>query len=88
MLRVLMHLPTASKILPYVRLAYQRQSNYLWKDDRGITHVIAQGEGGEQGDPLMPALFSLGLNAALRRIQQNLGNGEMIYAYLDDIYVT
>ena len=30
-------------------------------DNSGSAHDIVQGEGGEQGDPLMPALFSLGM---------------------------
>ena len=29
----------------------------LWEDDGGEVHTIPQGEGGEQGNPLMPLLF-------------------------------
>ena len=29
----------------------------LGEDDVGDVHQVAQGEGGEQGDPLMPLLF-------------------------------
>ena len=32
----------------------------LWDNDSREVHDIDQGEGGEQGDPLMPMLFSLG----------------------------
>jgi hypothetical protein len=46
-----------------------------------------QGEGGEQGDALMPALFSIGLAAALREAQDQLQNGELLIAYLDDLYI-
>lgn len=49
-------------------------------------HTITQGEGGEQGDPLMPALFSLGQRAALQAIQHRLHLDELLLAYLDDIY--
>eukprot|EP00973_Karenia_brevis_P005208 715035-Karenia_brevis.AAC.1 len=59
MLTKLMSLPQAQQILPYCRMAYCRQSQYIWRDDEGEQHVILQGDGGEQGDPLMPALFSL-----------------------------
>ena len=38
----------------------------LWTDEDGQTHAIHQGEGGEQGDALMPALFCLGLHDALQ----------------------
>ena len=41
-------------------------------DVEGVVHEIDQGEGGEQGDPLMPLLFSLGQHAALRAVQRQL----------------
>ena len=47
------------QMIPFVRLIYGSLSVYLWEDDMGDTHEIMQGEGGEQGDPLMPLLFSL-----------------------------
>ena len=50
----------------------------------GMSHEIAQGEGGEQGDPLMPMLFALGLHPALRAAQARMRAGERIFAYLDD----
>lgn len=43
-------------------------------------------EGGEQGDRLMLALFSLGQRAALNTVQQELHVGENLLAFLDDIY--
>ena len=49
--------------------------------------MIPQGEGGEQGDPLMPALFSLGQHAALEAIAAELLPTERLCAFLDDIYV-
>ena len=44
--------------------------------------MIAQGEGGEQGDPLMPLLFSLGQHAALAAVNARLQDGERLFAYL------
>ena len=35
-------------------------STYLWEDSSGVTHTIPQGEGGEQGDPLMPLSLLFG----------------------------
>ena len=32
---------------------------HTWEDEDGAVLEIQQGEGGEQGDPLMPALFAL-----------------------------
>ena len=40
----------------------------------GVTN-ISQGEGGEQGDPLMPMFFALGQHSSLV---------EHVMAYLDD----
>ena len=53
----------------------------------GDTHEIMQGEGGEQGDPLMPLLFSLGQHSALLAINAKLKEGESLFAFLDDLYV-
>ena len=35
----------------------------------------------------MPALFSLGQHGALEAVQRNLRDGELLFSYLDDIYV-
>ena len=58
MLTKLHSLPRASALLPFVRMSYGSPSTYLWVDNEGRTHEVHQGEGGEQGDPLMPLLFS------------------------------
>ena len=49
--------------------------------------MVPQGEGSEQGDPLVPALFSLEQNSALQAIKSELLPTEMFFAFLDDIYV-
>ena len=48
---------------------------------------MKQGEGGEQGDPLMPALFSLGQHDALEAVKAELLPTEKLCAFLDDVYV-
>ena len=73
--------------VPFVRQFYGTPSRYLWEDDSGEVHDIDQGEGGEQGDPLMPMLFSLGQHNALRAVQVRLQEGELIFPYLDDVYI-
>ena len=87
MLEGLRGLPTGHCLVPFVMQAYGQQSVYLWEDASGQVHEILQGEGGEQGGALMPALFSLGMAAALREAQARLGPGELVVAYLDDIYI-
>ena len=47
-----------------------------------------QAEGGEQGDPLMPALFALGIAPALAALQAEMHTAERVRAFLDDVYVT
>ena len=36
------------------------QSAYISENNDGVVHTIRQGEGGEQGDRLMPFLFCVG----------------------------
>ena len=74
-------------MLPFVRLFYSDPSEFLWEDDLGAVHHIVQGEGGEQGDPLMPLLFCLGQHAALVAVAERLEVGERLFAFLDDLYV-
>ena len=61
------------------RWFYATASRYVWTDDRGCSHEVCHAEGGEQGDPLMPGLYSLAAHGAL--------HGEAVFAFLDDIYV-
>ena len=86
MLNALQEVPEANRCLPFVSMFYTQPSTYVWHDQEGNPHDITQAEGGEQGDPLMPALFSLGQKAALQAVQQQLQPGEALYAFLDDVY--
>ena len=87
MLQKLRTLPTASAILPFVLLSYGSPSEYFWFDDAGDANLVTQGEGGEQGDPLMPALYSLGQHDALDAVKRQLQPDEELFAFLDDVYV-
>ena len=58
MLEGLREMPGGASILPFVSMFYGGPSSYLWEDALGRVHTIVQGEGGEQGDALMPLLFS------------------------------
>ena len=79
--------PDLAPLLPFARMAYGRMSTYVWYDDEGTCHEVQQAEGGEQGDPLMPALFALGQHPALRAASAQLRHDEELLAYLDDLYV-
>ena len=87
MLRGLLERPALRPLLPYARQFYAESSSYTWYDDAGHGHRIQQGEGGEQGDPLMPALYALAQHPALAELQGQLLPGEAVFAFLDDIYV-
>ena len=61
MLERLAAMPAARSLLPFVRMSYAQQSCYQWFDDAGESREVTQAEGGEQGDPLMPLLFAIGI---------------------------
>ena len=72
MLRRLLSVEGGDTVLPFVRQFYGTPSTYLWQDDEGTVHDVQQGEGGEQGDALMPALIALGQHNALVTLQLRL----------------
>ena len=76
-----MNVEGRGQAVPFVRMFYGSPSSYLWEDASGVTHTIPQSEGGEQGDPLMPLLFSLGQPSALEAIQEDLNEGEFLFAF-------
>ena len=86
MLEALRDTPSLSPLLPFAQRWYARESAYVWTAGPQ-SHRIAQAEGGEQGDPLMPTMFSLGFGPALRDLQADLRPGEHALAYLDDAYI-
>ena len=86
MLGGLAHVSGGASALPFVHLFYGRPSGNLWEDDHGVVHAIEQGEGGEQGDPLMPLLFAVGQHARLVATQERMLGSETLFAFLDDIY--
>ena len=56
MLRGLMRVSSAAPIHTHV---LWQSFQYLWEMDSGEVHRIPQGEGGEQGDPMMPLFHCL-----------------------------
>ena len=58
-----------------------------WEDELGEIHDTQQGEGGEQGDALMPMLFSVGLREALVSVARQLNAVEELFAFLDNTNV-
>ena len=60
MLQGLRDVPEANRCLPFVKMFYGAPSHYIWHSATGEAHIISQTQGGEQGDPLLSALLSLG----------------------------
>ena len=85
MLQGLLGVPGANECLPFVRMFYSEPSEYVWHDSGGVPHIVQQAEGGEQGDPLMPALYALGQHPALQAAHNHLRE-ETLVAFLDDVY--
>ena len=103
MLEALTKLPNACALLPFVAMFYGHTSEYYWTSEDYEVWPIEQGDGGEQGDPLMPALFALGQHSALVSSDEKLwqlmfdsgpidwdGEGSfkpLLFAFLDDLYI-
>ena len=102
MLEGLAALPNACSLLPFVAMFYGHTSEYYWTDEDSEVWSIEQGDGGEQGDPLMPALFAIGQHSALVSADSKLQNlmvthsanwveeqyfKPLLFAFLDDLYV-
>ena len=62
-------------------------TQYLFYDASGAAHSVLQSGGGEQGDPLMPGLVSVGIHQALRAAHPSFQPGEDLLAFLDDTYI-
>ena len=86
MLSKLDSLPKARAMLPFFCLSYGKPSRYSWGHESGDTWFVVQAEGGEQGDPLMPMLFALGIRDALAGAKSELHAGEHLFAFCDDVY--
>ena len=87
MLPKLLEVPKLRGLLPFARFAYAEPTSYVWEDEDGGRHHIRQGEGREQGDPLMPLLFSLGVHNSLVEGKRPMRPGEYFLAYLDDTFI-
>lgn len=78
-------------VLPAMRLFAWVSRRWFWRphayQSLRAAGTILQGEGGEQGDPLMPALFAVGQHASLQAASARLRQGEKALAFLDDLYV-
>eukprot|EP00959_Pyramimonas_sp_CCMP1952_P143426 3002513-Pyramimonas_sp.AAC.1 len=80
--------PALHGLLPFLRQWYGAQSEFRWASENWRSHVVFQGDGGEQGDALIPGLFCLAMQPALQAIQVRILPGAEVVAYLGDVHVT
>ena len=86
-LKRLMQVDGGRSTLPFARVFYGTPPEYYWwENDCGQIHSISHGEGGEQGDAMMPFFFTLGQHSALESTNRSLKEREFMCAFLDDIY--
>ena len=72
--------------LLFVRISYARPSRYSWFDNQGQRRTVTQTKGGEQVNPLMLLVFSIGIQGALEEVSTLLLAGKQLRAFLDDVY--
>ena len=80
MLEGLLRVEGGSSALLFVRMFYETPSECFSDDATGTVHTIPEREGGEQGDALMPLLFSVGQHSFLENVGAQLRNGEHLFA--------
>ena len=87
MLQGVLRMPSAHRVLPFLEQFCSSPSTYVWEDDMETQREVTQGDGGQQGDPLMPIPFCLGQHGDLAAVEGRLIAGEKLFAFLDDIYL-
>ena len=80
-------MPSGDRVLPLLKQFCSSPSTYVWEDDMETQREVTQGDGGEQGDLLMPIPFCLGQHGALLAVEGRLKAGEKLFALLGDIYL-
>ena len=87
MLRGLKEMDQGDRVLPFVKRFYG-PSSQIWEDEVGeVQDILFRAKGGDQGDPLVPLLFSLALHPSLRSAADHVREGEKIFAFLDDVHL-
>ena len=79
MLRGLSRAEGGDRVL-FVRQFCGSPSTYIWQDENGVIHDMFQGEGGEQGDALMPAIVLLPSALCVRSCAESVLRGGNSFA--------
>ena len=76
----LVRMRAARALLLFVRMSCTRSSGYTWYDNAREQRTVTQAEGGEKGDPLMPLLFSIGIQSILKEVVTHSLEGDQLCA--------
>ena len=74
------------ELLPVVCQFYLGNGRLFYRSPDGQQHTVLSVTGVQQGDPLAPALFALGIHPALQDLAARFP-GVHVMAYLDDIHL-
>ena len=72
---------------PSARQFFGAVSCCVWTDDAGADHDVLRAEGGQQGDPFMPAPYALTQHAALADVATALAPGDAVLALFDNTHI-
>jgi hypothetical protein len=75
------------ELLPLVGQFYLGNGKLYFRGADGATVTLASVNGVQQGDPLGPFLYALGIHPALRALAAKYSGRVMILGYLDDIHL-
>ena len=84
MLQGLLEVEGGGSVLSFVRQFYGSPSTYWWDDESQTKSCM--GRAGEQGDPLLPALYALG-HKALVAVSERLLPTERLLTFHDELFV-
>jgi hypothetical protein len=86
--RALEAIPGARRMAELHRATFGVTSRLISRTPKGVQHVCDSVEAGQQGNPLVPAAYTLVLDPVLKQFDALLGGRGHVRAYQDDIFIS